>query len=384
MKQSVCAILACLSLLLLCGCASTQLGLELNGVKRSTIMGHNQKVRLGGGKPSGGKYSGPGVKDGYFTPSAAGNGTHEITYSKLFHGSATAQITVYGAPTPPMPCRKCDGKKSIPCPDCYGKGKVKRTTCIRCKGKGEIACTGCVDVDLNPTTEAMVLKVLTVFSTCRLKLGKKEQTLELSRIQYDEQETLKPTMSYLKAEKKIPYTGHSFNKINSAAPVSFVFPKKLSQFEDDKISSILVNLQYGKCDVKLFYDLKDVQKANGELPYSNGELSYSFVYPRRIFFEGRIYSLPYGLFVIDPKNNFERQEAKDWRDIEIRHNWHYQEKNKKGHVRIIDDRGLVVFFSNDAKLRKKSDMAWSFVKDWLNKGNDGFWKEIIHEAVTEI
>ncbi len=38
-------------------------------------------LRLAGGTPTGGEYSGEGVTDGWFIPDAAGIGTHTITYT---------------------------------------------------------------------------------------------------------------------------------------------------------------------------------------------------------------------------------------------------------------------------------------------------------------
>jgi hypothetical protein len=55
-------------------------------------------ITLSGGSPAGGSYSGTSVSAGVFTPSAAGNGTHNITYSITdafgCTGSAVDQIVV--------------------------------------------------------------------------------------------------------------------------------------------------------------------------------------------------------------------------------------------------------------------------------------------------
>jgi hypothetical protein len=49
-------------------------------------------IPLTTGSPDGGSYSGPGVTDGYFTPSAAGIGTHVLTYSVTI-GTCTGYAT---------------------------------------------------------------------------------------------------------------------------------------------------------------------------------------------------------------------------------------------------------------------------------------------------
>lgn len=52
---------------------------------------------LTGGQPAGGAYSGTGVTSGFFDPSAAGIGTHTITYAVPNVGTCTFQIVVYQA-----------------------------------------------------------------------------------------------------------------------------------------------------------------------------------------------------------------------------------------------------------------------------------------------
>jgi len=55
-------------------------------------------ITLSGGSPASGTYSGTGVSGGVFTPSTAGNGTHNVTYSITdafgCTGSAVDQIVV--------------------------------------------------------------------------------------------------------------------------------------------------------------------------------------------------------------------------------------------------------------------------------------------------
>ncbi|HMM12953.1 MAG TPA: T9SS type A sorting domain-containing protein, partial [Bacteroidales bacterium] len=56
-----------------------------------------QPVQLSGGLPSGGTYSGPGVSGNMFSPTAAGQGLHILTYTytTTFNCSASANFTVY-------------------------------------------------------------------------------------------------------------------------------------------------------------------------------------------------------------------------------------------------------------------------------------------------
>ena len=124
MKKKTCMFFAFLFLVIITGCVPATFELQLEGVNRTEVFGHNRKMKIGGGMLTGGKYSGPGVENGYFTPSKAGNGTHTIKYSKMFHGTETAQITVYGVQEIPKPCSRCNGEKTIICPECDGKGKI--------------------------------------------------------------------------------------------------------------------------------------------------------------------------------------------------------------------------------------------------------------------
>lgn len=59
-------------------------------------------VRLKGGLPPGGTYSGPGVTAGFFNPSSAGTGTHTIDYAYSntwgCNGNSTQSITVVSPP----------------------------------------------------------------------------------------------------------------------------------------------------------------------------------------------------------------------------------------------------------------------------------------------
>lgn len=59
----------------------------------STYCLDDATVTLTGGSPAGGTWSGPGVTAGMFDPSAAGNGTHTITYSFTDGNNCTATAT---------------------------------------------------------------------------------------------------------------------------------------------------------------------------------------------------------------------------------------------------------------------------------------------------
>lgn len=74
---------------------------------------------LGNAVPNGGTFSGPGVSNGIFDPSAAGVGTHQIVYD--FNagigcsGSDTQNIVVHGLPTVTVPKQDsiCDGGTAV-------------------------------------------------------------------------------------------------------------------------------------------------------------------------------------------------------------------------------------------------------------------------------
>ena len=118
----------------------------------------SEGVRLQGGNPSGGTYSGPGVKDGTFFPgrtrppkdNESGTYSVNITYT-LGRQKARAKITVFGyQPTdePPEACPKCHGKRTINCPICHGNtDQIQWTNCSVCDGCGSTytACTNCKD-----------------------------------------------------------------------------------------------------------------------------------------------------------------------------------------------------------------------------------------------
>lgn len=55
-----------------------------------TVCGAEQPFALTGGLPAGGVYSGPGVTNGVFDPSAAGTGTHNVVYSYTAPNGCTA------------------------------------------------------------------------------------------------------------------------------------------------------------------------------------------------------------------------------------------------------------------------------------------------------
>ena len=374
MKMRAILILAFLAIVLLSGCTTT-FDLQLNGKRKTDVFGHSRKIAISGGQPSGGTYSGPGVRDGYFTPSEAGNGTHELTYSKLFHSKSTAMITVYGVPEPAKPCPQCNGTKEVLCPDCKGKG----FSCTKCGGKGKIPCS-CIGETIVITDQAL-LDILRVFSFCRLKLERKEHLLELSRIKYDEQEHLKSMMSFyglddegniwdVLGESELLPSEQKLNKSDSTAPIAFTFTKKLSLLEDKKIRVIKVKLTYGNYNFELYYDLRDVLE-------EDGDLQKAFVYPRAVCFKDKYYRLPYGLSVFDIKNKTEKNSSKKaWRDVEEYKNWIYQENVKKGYVRIVDNRNFIVFYSEEAAMRSKNDEVWEFVKERLANGEEAYWKKV--------
>lgn len=64
----------------------------------ASICNNSAPFTLGGGQPSGGTYSGPGVSNNIFDPSVAGMGTHTITYIYTdpsgCSGTATSNLTV--------------------------------------------------------------------------------------------------------------------------------------------------------------------------------------------------------------------------------------------------------------------------------------------------
>ncbi|REJ84315.1 MAG: T9SS C-terminal target domain-containing protein [Bacteroidetes bacterium] len=69
----------------------------------NSVCQNASPVNLVGGSPSGGTYSGSGVSGNIFSPSAAGAGTHAITYTYVgangCPGTATSSINVLGVPT---------------------------------------------------------------------------------------------------------------------------------------------------------------------------------------------------------------------------------------------------------------------------------------------
>jgi hypothetical protein len=60
----------------------------------TTYCNNSGSVDLSGGLPSGGVYSGPGVSNGEFNPSAAGGGLHPITYSYTNAAGCSSSATV--------------------------------------------------------------------------------------------------------------------------------------------------------------------------------------------------------------------------------------------------------------------------------------------------
>jgi hypothetical protein len=72
-----------------------------------TVCIHTPTFELSGGSPLGGKYSGPGVSDGDFDPSAAGVGMHTITYT-YWDGYCSVSKTA------PIIVEVCTGLESTP------------------------------------------------------------------------------------------------------------------------------------------------------------------------------------------------------------------------------------------------------------------------------
>jgi uncharacterized protein (TIGR02145 family) len=72
-----------------------------------TVTATNAKpIKLKGGIPPGGTYSGPGVSNGYFYPNIAGTGTKTITYSYTNYAlcSASAQSLIHSFTQSLIPC----------------------------------------------------------------------------------------------------------------------------------------------------------------------------------------------------------------------------------------------------------------------------------------
>ena len=416
-----CLLLAIVSFVLLSGCAhdngpgpdiikspsapvsrptddelTTTFDLQLNGKHRNEVMGHKHKMAISGGKPSGGTYSGPGVvENGFFIPGKAGDGRHEITYSKPGYRSSVAQITVFGTPMRPKPCPECKGKKVISCSECKGNGKQGNNICKKCKGKGTIPCPGCVNVPTIVVTPEIVHKILEVFSTCRLKLegtlwGRDELILEMSHIDFDEQSILNPVMMFYNdlpkngkrdESLKLKSSEHDFHRRDSSVPVSFTFLIRLSELEKNEIHFIKVKVKYVNYELELYYDLRDIME-------KDGKLQRTVLYPKVIHLikePKRFYRLPYGLAALDVKNNQEKESDPNWRDVETYKNWHYQENSKKMYVRIVNDSNSVVFYSKNPKMRKKDDGVWKLVKDWLSHGkSDHYWETIANKPYASL
>jgi len=95
---------------------------------------------LSGGEPSGGKYSGKGVKNNRFYPQEAGGGNHEITYT-YFGFSAQDSIVVNGPK---------ERRVNYNCPRCHGTDRVScdpNVTCTRCFGDGRLWDRKCSECD---------------------------------------------------------------------------------------------------------------------------------------------------------------------------------------------------------------------------------------------
>ena len=118
------------------------------------VFYESEGVKLAGGTPKGGYYSGSGVQDNVFYPqeTAPDNPAQreydvEISYS---YGSGSAKDTIhvfgYHAPRKASACPKCGGTRKIKCPICHGNSQaIKWTPCARCQGAGVLAedCSGC-------------------------------------------------------------------------------------------------------------------------------------------------------------------------------------------------------------------------------------------------
>ena len=116
--------IVCILLLTACitSCSTfSEVSLDLTPKK---IYFKSEGVELSGGHPAGGKYSGPGVRNGHFYPretkpekKTARTYQGPITYTVGF-SSKTEHITVFGYryQPPSKACPKCEGTRKIPCP----------------------------------------------------------------------------------------------------------------------------------------------------------------------------------------------------------------------------------------------------------------------------
>lgn len=157
MRKILLFLLPCMFNIFLTSCATQPVRVTIDLQPKRVYYG-SEGVRLQGGSPSGGTYSGPGVEGGTFFPGRTrpphGNesGTYSvpITYG-ISRQKARAEITVFGyQPTDEAPetCPKCHGKRTIKCPICLGDtNQIQWTNCSVCDGSGSTytACTNCKD-----------------------------------------------------------------------------------------------------------------------------------------------------------------------------------------------------------------------------------------------
>ena len=95
---------------------------------------------LSGGEPSGGKYSGKGVRNNRFYPQEAGGGDHEITYT--YYGFSAQDSIVVNGPK--------ERKVNYSCPQCHGTDRVRcnpHVTCYRCSGEGRLRVQKCSECE---------------------------------------------------------------------------------------------------------------------------------------------------------------------------------------------------------------------------------------------
>lgn len=115
-------------------------------------------VKLSGGSPEGGYYSGPGVRDNVFYPrETAPNKPDcreydvEISYS---YGSGSTKDTIhvfgFNAVVSTSVCSKCGGTRKIKCPVCHGDPRsVVWTICDECNDNGLLKVKDCSECDGN-------------------------------------------------------------------------------------------------------------------------------------------------------------------------------------------------------------------------------------------
>lgn len=141
--------IVCILLLTACITSCSTFSEVSFGLTPKKIYFKSEGVELSGGHPAGGKYSGPGVKNGHFYPretkpkkKTARTYQVPITYTVGFF-SKTEYITVFGYryQAPSKACQKCGGTRKIPCTVCHNGLERQYTRCSNCNGNGYIPQT---------------------------------------------------------------------------------------------------------------------------------------------------------------------------------------------------------------------------------------------------